>query len=50
MPKLQQTKDGQFLLCIPKELVRAKRWIKSQEILLIFNERGNIELKELASS
>lgn len=47
MPKLQQTKGGQYLLCIPQDLIRAKKWGKGQELVIAYNERGNLELKEI---
>jgi len=43
MPKLQQSKDRYFIT-LPKELVEKKNWKKSQSLILIFNERGNIEI------
>lgn len=46
MPKLQES-QGQFTLCIPQELVQAKKWKKGDVLLLAFNERGNIEIKEV---
>jgi hypothetical protein len=47
MPKLQQTKEGQYLLCIPRELARAKKWSKGKELILAFIERWNVELREI---
>ena len=47
MVKLQQSKDGQFFLTIPREYARKKKWKKGQELILNFNERGNIELLEM---
>lgn len=43
MVKLQETKDRYFIT-IPREMVKQKSWKKGQEILFLFNERGNIEL------
>lgn len=43
MVKLQETKDRYFIT-IPREMVKQKGWQKGQEILFLFNERGNIEL------
>ena len=43
MVKLQETKDRYFIT-IPREMVKQKGWKKGQEILFLFNERGNIEL------
>jgi hypothetical protein len=46
MPILQQGKS-QFFVTIPKDLIQAKKWKKGQKLLLIFNERGNIEMREI---
>jgi len=43
---LQQSKNGQYFLTLPKNIVEAKSWTKGQELNLKFNERGNIELEE----
>ena len=45
MAKLQEA-QGQFFLTIPKLLVKQKNWTKGQELLLMFNERGNIEITD----
>lgn len=45
MVKLQQSQD-RFFLSIPKSLVQKKGWIKGQDLLLVFNERGNIEIAD----
>jgi hypothetical protein len=34
-------------LSIPKEYVRWKKWIKDQELVIRFNERGNLEIQEV---
>jgi len=50
MVKLQQTKiknKTQYSITVPITLVKAKQWKKGQELLLIFNERGNIEIREV---
>ena len=46
MPKLQQVME-RFSLTIPRELVRQKQWKKGQDLFLIYNERGNIEITEV---
>ena len=46
MVKLQEVK-GRFLLSIPKDLVKWKKWIKGQELAIGFNERGNLEISEV---
>jgi len=50
MVKLQEThidNKTQYTITIPITLVKAKQWKKGQELLLIFNERGNIEIREV---
>jgi bifunctional DNA-binding transcriptional regulator/antitoxin component of YhaV-PrlF toxin-antitoxin module len=50
MVRLQETKVGiksQYSITIPITLVKAKQWKKGQELLLIFNEKGNIEIREV---
>jgi hypothetical protein len=42
MVKIQEAK-GRFFISLPKALVRAKKWVKGQELAAVFNERGNIE-------
>jgi len=47
MAKLQEVKQGNILryfICVPKELVNNQGWKKGQEVFLVLNERGNIEL------
>ena len=45
MPKLQETK-GRFFVSVPRELAHKKKWQKGQELFLVFNERGNIEITD----
>jgi hypothetical protein len=45
MARLQESK-GRFFLTIAKGLVDQKGWTKGQDLFLIFNERGNIEITE----
>jgi hypothetical protein len=50
MVKLQERlidSRTQYFITVPVTLVKAKQWKKGQELLLIFNERGNIEIREL---
>jgi hypothetical protein len=46
MVKLQEV-NGRFFLSMPKELVKWKKWIKGQELVIGFNERGNLEISEV---
>ncbi len=43
--KLQELK-GRYLIGIPKDLIKAKKWDKGKDLLVAFNERGNIEIRE----
>ena len=43
MVKLQESKN-RFFVSIPKEYIKKKKWVKGEELLVSFNERGNIEL------
>lgn len=45
MPKLQQTEDRYFIT-IPKSMVEKKNWKKGQDLLFMWNERGNIEIHD----
>lgn len=44
--KVQEVK-GRYSIGIPKDIIKAKKWTKGIELLLVFNERGNVELKEI---
>jgi len=46
MVKIQQTSKGQYVITLPKALVKAKGWDKGTELMLILNNRGNIEIVE----
>ncbi|MEA3254361.1 MAG: hypothetical protein U9Q22_00820 [Candidatus Altiarchaeota archaeon] len=43
MVKLQEA-NNRFFVSIPKEYIKKKKWVKGIDILVSFNERGNIEL------
>jgi hypothetical protein len=49
MVKLQKSPAGQYLITIPKGYVKDKGWTKGTELIIGFNERGNLELKEVNS-
>ena len=49
MPKVQKTKNDQYIINIPKQIIRFKKWEKHTEIIFIPDENGNIVLKELKS-
>lgn len=43
--KLQRLKTGQFLLCLPQPLVRAKGWEKGEELKVIIDSKGDLVIK-----
>ena len=45
MVKLQENKNRWFIT-LPKEYVKKKKWKKGTELLVSFNERGNIEIMD----
>jgi|TARA_Y100000310_G_scaffold85507_1_gene82346 hypothetical protein len=44
--KLQQMNGKQFFLTLPNQIVRAKSWVKGDEIKAIINNEGDIVLKK----
>jgi len=46
MPIIQET-NNQFLIYLPKAIVRAKKWGKGTELDLEFDSKGNLILKEM---
>lgn len=46
MPKLQES-AGRFSLTIPQEIVHEKKWSRGQELVISYNERGNLEIREV---
>ncbi|MFH1641953.1 MAG: hypothetical protein ABIC04_03565 [Nanoarchaeota archaeon] len=47
MPKIQQTKNDQFIINIPKHIIRLKNWKKHTELIFIPDGEGAISIKEL---
>lgn len=45
MPKLQQVKDRYFIT-IPKDMIIKKGWTKGQSLFFVFNEKGEIAIKD----
>lgn len=43
--KLQQLKQGQFFLNLPRQIVRAKGWKKGDVIQISIDKKGDIVLK-----
>jgi len=46
MPKLQVS-AGRYSISIPIEIVHEKKWEKGQELVISYNERGNLEIREV---
>lgn len=42
--KLQELKTGQYFLCLPRQIVRAKGWKKGDQIKVEIDTKGNILL------
>jgi len=42
--KLQLMKQGQFFICLPRSLVRAKEWQKGEDIKIKINDKGELVL------
>ena len=46
MIKLQKFKE-QFSITIPKVLIESKGWKKGQNLKVVFNHKGNLEITEV---
>lgn len=46
MPKLQQTKNGQYTVTIPRNIAVALGWQKGEELKLSFSRKGALELSK----
>ena len=47
MPKIQQSKEGQFRVTIPFEIMKLKGWSKGQSLVFAVQMNGEVALKEL---
>jgi len=47
MPKIQESKDGQFRITIPFETMKCKGWGKGQSLAFNMQQNGDVILKEL---
>ena len=47
MPKIQESKEGQFRVTIPSEIMKLKGWNKGQSLVFAMQMNGEIVLKEL---
>jgi len=46
MVKLQETK-GRYFITFPKNIVKNKEWIKGEDLIIGFNQDGDIVIKEV---
>jgi len=44
--KLQQLKQGQYIMTLPTKLVKAKGWVKGDSISPVLDGNGDIILKK----
>jgi hypothetical protein len=44
--KLQQMKNGQYFVCLPRQIVRAKGWKKQDDLKVEIGPKGNIVLRK----
>lgn len=47
MAIIQETNTGQFMITIPKHLMKATGWKKGTELITNLDDTGNIILKEM---
>lgn len=45
MVKLQYDRNAQFKITLPKQIMKAKKWRKGDEISIEFDKEGNLVLK-----
>jgi len=45
MVKLQESKNRYFV-SLPAEIIKKKKWVKGEELIVSFNERGNVEITD----
>jgi len=48
MPKIQESKEGQFRVTIPFEIIKLKGWSKGQALVFAVQMNGEVALKELS--
>ena len=46
MVKLQEN-QGCYTIAIPKLVIKKKRWVKGDQILVSFNENGDVVLEKI---
>ena len=44
--KIQQMPQGQLFITLPRQIARAKRWVKGDDLKVEINEEGNIVLRK----
>ena len=45
--KLQQLKTGQFFVCLPQQILRAKGWKKGDNIKVEIDSKGDLRLRKV---
>lgn len=47
MVLIQKTNNGQFVITIPKSIIKLKNWKKGTELIVNEDTKGNIILKKI---
>ena len=47
MPKIQKSKDQQYRITIPLEIMKLKGWDKGQHLVFSMQQNGEVTLKEI---
>ena len=47
MPKIQKSKDQQYRITIPLEIMKLKGWDKGQPLVFSMQQNGEVTLKEI---
>jgi bifunctional DNA-binding transcriptional regulator/antitoxin component of YhaV-PrlF toxin-antitoxin module len=46
MVKIQES-SGRYSITIPADLIKKKKWRKGKELIIILNNKGNLEILEM---
>ena len=47
MPRIQRTKQGQYFITLPKEIINMKGWEKGKVLIVGINKKtGSVELND----
>lgn len=44
--KIQQLSNGQFFVCLPRQIVRAKEWKKGDRVKILIDTNGDLRLRK----